>query len=196
MSNLRTCCQFFSHQGQPQVLSQVQNSPMAQGPTDRRRDMDRQRDTEWRRASQSSPQVIPPSPALVRHGSKQRKVPNALTPGTNTPGQATPLSAAAHVNVPISTPQNRASFNGTPQHPYASIAPGIDYGNDEAYSTQPYGRASPMVSTVGAAPPAISNVRARGNEVGISHGEEYHDQNGEAQQPKTSFWRILTCRCG
>ncbi|KIJ69257.1 hypothetical protein HYDPIDRAFT_81167 [Hydnomerulius pinastri MD-312] len=183
--------------GQPPVLSQVQNTAVAQAPQDRRRDMERQRDAEWRRASQSSPQVIPPSPALVRHGSKQRKIPNVLTPGSaNMPGQATPLSAAAHVNVPISTPQNRGSYSGTPQHPYASVTPGMDYGNDEAYSNQQYGRASPMVSTVGAAPPAISNVRARGNEVGISHGEQYHDQDGDAQQSKSSFWKIITCRCG
>lgn len=171
--------------------------PAAQ-PQERRRDLERQRDVEWRRASQTSPQVVPPSPALVRHGSKQRRVPNALTPGTGgaTPGQTTPLSAAAQVNVPVSTPQNRASYTGAPQHPYANAAPGMDYGNDEAYSNQPYGRASPMVSTVGAVPPAISNVRARGNEVGISQGDEYHDQNGNVQEPKSSFWRIMTCRCG
>ncbi|KAF9227647.1 CK1/CK1/CK1-G protein kinase [Gyrodon lividus] len=184
--------------GQPAVLSQVQNTTVAQAPQDRRRDMERQRDSEWRRASQGNPQVIPPSPALVRHGSKQRKLPNALTPGGGaaTPGEATPLSAAAHVNVSISTPQNRASYSGALQHPYAVVAPGMDYGNDEAYSNQPYGRASPMVSAVGAAPPAISNVRARGNEIGVSQGEEYHDQNGDAQQPKSSFWRFITCRCG
>lgn len=184
-------------QGQQQVLSQVQNVPAAQ-PQDRRRDLERPRDAEWRRASQGNPQVIPPSPALVRHGSKQRRVPNALTPGTgaNTPGQTTPLSAAAQVNVPVSTPQNRTSYGGATQHPYANATPGVDYGNDEGFSNQPYGRASPMVSTVGAAPPAISNVRARGNDTGVSQGDEYHDQNGDAQEPKPSFWRIITCRCG
>ncbi|KAI9571315.1 CK1/CK1/CK1-G protein kinase [Boletus coccyginus] len=183
--------------GQQPVLSHVQNVPAAQ-PQDRRRDLDRQRDAEWRRMSQGNPQVIPPSPALVRHGSKQRRVPNALTPGAGgaNPGQSTPLSVAAQVNVPISTPQNRASYTGAPQHPYANATPGMDYGNDETYPNQPYGRASPMVSTLGAAPPAISNVRARGNEVGVSQGDEYHDQNGDAQEPKSSFWRILTCRCG
>ncbi|KAH0827153.1 kinase-like protein [Lanmaoa asiatica] len=88
--------------GQQPVLSQVQNVPATQ-PQDRRRDLERQRDVEWRRTSQGNPQVIPPSPALVRHGSKQRRVPNALTPGA---GQATPLSAAAQVNVPsINTPE-------------------------------------------------------------------------------------------
>ena len=164
-------------------------------PQDRRRDLERPRDGEWRRTSQGNPQVIPPSPALVRHGSKQRRVPNALTPGGGgaIPGQTTPLSA--QVNVPISTPQNRMSYTGAPQHPYANATPGMDYGNDEAYSNLPYGRASPMVSTL-AAPPAISNVRARGNEVGVSQGDEYHDQNGDAQEPKSSFWRLITCRCG
>lgn len=87
------------------------------------------------------------------------------------------------------------SYTGAPQHPYANATPGMDYGNDEAYSNLPYGRASPMVSTL-AAPPAISNVRARGNEVGVSQGDEYHDQNGDAQEPKSSFWRLITCRCG
>ncbi|KAH7889433.1 CK1/CK1/CK1-G protein kinase [Phlebopus sp. FC_14] len=177
---------------QAQVFSQVQNTTTPQVPHDRRKDAERQRDAEWRRASQGGP-IIPPSPALVRHGSKQRKVPNVLTPGgTSTPAQATALSAAAHVNVPIPTAQNRVA----PQHPYANVVSGMDYGNDEPYSTQAYGRASPMVSTVGAAPPAISNVRAQGNEVGVSHGEEYREQDGEALQPKSSFWKILTCRCG
>jgi len=179
--------------GQQPVPSLVPNVPATQ-PQDRRRDMERQRDVEWRRTSQPNPQVIPPSPALVRHGSKQRRVLNALTPGAGgATGQATPLSAAAQVNVPISTPQNRASYTG---HPYANATPGMEYGNDEAYPNQPYGRASPMVSTVGAAPPAISNVRARGNEVGVSQGDDYHDQNGDLQEPKSSFWRVLTCRCG
>lgn len=71
----------------------------------------------------------------------------------------------------------------------------MDYGNDGANSN-PYGRASPMMSAVGAALPAISNVRARGNEVGVSQGDEYHDQNGDAQEPNSGFWRIITCRCG
>ncbi|KAH7929752.1 CK1/CK1/CK1-G protein kinase [Leucogyrophana mollusca] len=186
-----------SAQGQAQVLAQIQNAGLVPAPQDRRRDIERQRDSEWRRASQSGG-VMPPSPALVRHGSK-RKVPNALTPGSgNTPGQVTPLSAAAHINVPVSTPHNRASHISTQQHPYANAIPnGMDYGREggeDPYGTQPYGRASPMVSTVGAAPPAVSNVRARGNDIGASHGDEYHDQ--DEVQPKSSFWRMITCRCG
>ncbi|KAH7912238.1 kinase-like protein [Hygrophoropsis aurantiaca] len=186
-----------SAQGQAQVLAQIQNAGLVPAPQDRRRDVERQRESEWRRASQSGG-IIPPSPALVRHGSKQRKVPTALTPGNgNTPGQVTPLSAAAHINVPVSAPHNRISQISTQQHPYANASPGIDYsrdGADDPYGSQPYGRASPMVSTMGAAPPAVSNVRARGNDIGVSHGDEYHDQD-EQQQPR-SLWRILTCRCG
>lgn len=175
--------------GQTQ-LSQVQN--ITPQPQDRRRDAERQRDVEWRRASQGG--VAPPSPALVRHGSKRRGP--AGTP-VGTPGQGTPLSAAAHVNVPISTPQNRASHISASQHPYANATSGVDYPqepNEDSYVTQAYGRGSPMISTV--APPAISNVRAQGNEVGASQGvEEYHEQDGDIPQPKSTFWQILTCRC-
>lgn len=174
--------------GQAQ-LSQVQN--ITPQPQDRRRDAERQRDAEWRRASQG---VAPPSPALVRHGSKRRG-PTGTPAGT--PGQGTPLSGAAHVNVPISTPQNRASHISASQHPYANAAPGADYpqeSNGDSYAVQAYGRGSPMVSTV--APPAISNVRAQGNEVGASQGVgEYHEQDGDVLQPKSTFWQILTCRC-
>lgn len=177
--------------GQAQ-LSQVQNILVQ--PHDRRRDQERQRDTEWRRISQGgAPIIVPPSPALVRHGSKRK--PNAGT-SAGTPGQVTPLSAAAQVNVPVSTPQNRASHIGASPHPYASAAPGTDYpreSNGDPYTTQPYARTSPMISTV--APPAISNFRAQGNEVGASHGEEYREQDGQGPQPKSTFWRVITCRC-
>lgn len=187
-------------QGQSQVLAQIQNAAVTPAPQDRRKDMERRRDTDWRRTSQTGG-VNPPSPALVRHGSK-RRVPNALTPGAgNAPGgTATPLSAAAQINVPISTPQNRSNNVGAQQHPYANAATG-EYGWDageEPYGSQAaYGRASPMVSTVGAAPPAISTVRAHGNEAGVSRGEDYRQQqDDDPPQPKSSIWRILTCRCG
>ncbi|KAJ7285976.1 CK1/CK1/CK1-G protein kinase [Mycena rebaudengoi] len=178
--------------GQSQLLAQVQNSGLiANTPHERRRE---HRDSERRRASQAG-QIVPPSPALVRHGSKQRKVPNALTPGGGTsPGQLTPHSAAAQVNVPVGTP-NRGSAQ---QHPYANAATGgYDYGRDagdEYGGQQQYGRASPMVSSVGAAPPAISNVRARGGDVGVSRGGDFNGQDDP--QPKSSLLRILTCRCG
>lgn len=179
------------HQGQAQ-LSQVQNIVVPQ-PQDRRRDQERQRDTEWRRISQGGgPIVVPPSPVLVRHGSKRK--PNAGTPA-GTLGQVTPLSAAAQVNVPVSTPQNRMSHISA-SHPYANAAPGTDYpreSNGDPYTAQPYARTSPMISTV--VPPAISNFRAQGNEVGASHGEEYREQDGQGAQPKSNFWQVLTCRC-
>lgn len=166
----------------------MQNAGLAQTQPDRRRDE--------RRRSQGG-NIVPPSPALVRHGSKQRKIPAALTPGGgNTPGQLTPASAAAQVNIPVGTPQQR----GSPQHPYANAAgAGYEYGRDvadESYGAQQYGRASPMVSTVGAAPPAVSNVRARAGEAGVSQGGEYAGQDGDGVPPKPSLLRILTCRCG
>ena len=112
--------------------------------------------------------------------------------GTNTPGQSAPLSAAAQVNVPVSA-VHRSSHNPSPQHPYASG--GFEYPRgeaaEEAYSQQPYGRASPMMSA--AAPPAISQVRARAGDVGMSH-----DRNAQGGEPpeKSTLWKILTCSCG
>ncbi|KAF8892488.1 kinase-like protein [Infundibulicybe gibba] len=172
--------------GQSQILAQMQNSALAQNPQERRRDSDRRR-------SQAG-NIVPPSPALVRHGSKQRKIPNSLVPGGgNAPGQLTPYSAAAQVNVPVGTPQR-----GSPQHPYATApSSGYDYGrepgDDPLPTQQQYGRTSPMVSTVGAAPPAISDIRARGGEAGISQGGEYQN---EETKPKSTLIRILTCQCG
>ncbi|KAK7020502.1 kinase-like protein [Favolaschia claudopus] len=174
--------------GQNQILQQIQSTGLA--PHDRRREPRTGADTDRRRASQGG-QIVPPSPALVRHGSKTRKVPNALTPGGGTsPGQLTPHSAAAQVNVPVGA-------RNTPQHPYANAAGGYDYSRDpnDEYGQQQYGRASPMVSSVGAAPPAISNVRARGGDVGVSRGGDYNGQEEEPPQPNTLI-RILTCRCG
>jgi len=174
--------------GQSQILSQIQNSGLiATNPHDQRRR--EPRDTDRRRASQAG-NIVPPSPALVRHGSKQRKVPNALTPGAgNSPGHLTPHSAAAQVNVPVGA-------RGGAGHPYANAATaGYDYGRDGAGDEYgQYGRASPMVSSVGAAPPAISNVRARGGDVGVSRDGQYNGQDEE--QPKPTLLRILTCRCG
>lgn len=158
------------------------------GPNERRRDP---RDGERRRSQGGN--IVPPSPALVRHGSKQRKIPAALTPGGgNTPGALTPHSASAQINVPI------GSQRVGNQHPYANATTGGTYdyrreGGDDSYgATQPYGRASPMVSTVGAAPPAVSTVRARAGETGVSQGPE----DGDDAPPKPSLLRILTCRCG
>ncbi|KAG5354023.1 bifunctional choline kinase/ethanolamine kinase cki1 [Termitomyces sp. Mn162] len=144
---------------------------------------DRRRDREPDRRRSQAGNVIPPSPALVRHGSKRRA--NPLAPGgISSPGQYTPHTTA-QVNVPLGT-----------GHPYANPSTG-GYDYDDGFGTQQaYGRASPMVSSIGVAPPALSSVRARAGEAGISHGDGY---NGQQQiddiQPKSSFFRILTCRC-
>ena len=130
--------------------------------------------------------MVPPSPALVRNGSKQRKIPAVLSPG-----QLTPHPAQAHI--PIG-----ANHRGNGQHPYAvaGIGAGYEYAQQhEQYKTQQqaYGRASPMVSSVGAAPVAVSNIRAMGGETGIS--QDYNGQDLGDEPTKPSFLRILTCRC-
>jgi len=168
--------------GHTQILAQMQTAGLTASPDRRREHRD-----DRRRASQVG-NVIPPSPALVRHGSKTRKGPN-LAPGSNSPGQVTPHSTAAQVNVPVGT-QPR----GSSQHPYANVSGGYDYNGEDGYSQPQYGRASPMVSST-AAPPALSNVRARGGDVGVSRGE-YDGQDAEDSPPKMTLMRILTCRCG
>ncbi|KAJ3503772.1 hypothetical protein NLJ89_g8286 [Agrocybe chaxingu] len=157
--------------GQTQMLTRIQND----GYQERRKDRDD------RRRSQAQPgNMVPPSPALVRHGSKQRKVPVALTPG-----QLTPHSAQAQVHIPIGSNQRG--------HPYAAAGIGAGYEHAQQYEqhrNQQYGRTSPMVSTVGASPAAISNVRARAGDAGVAQ-----DYQQEPEPPKPSFLRILTCRC-
>jgi casein kinase 1 len=98
------------------------------------------------------------------------------------------------------------------QHPYAHAMPGTyDYGRemgDDPYMMAPhqlqqqYSRASPMVSSLGAAPPAISNIRAKAGDVGVSRGTAYQ-QPAQGQEDDLSkskkeslLIRILTCRCG
>ena len=148
--------------------------------------------------------VTPPTPALVRQGSKQRHVPAALTPGG---GAATPNSAAAHMGVPAPSPARRLSNQAAQQHPYANNTGAVllpsDYGHgrgaiEGSYAGAAYGRNSPMVSSVGAAtPPALTNVRARGGEVGVANGNgDYDAQQTVGETKKPSIWRILTCRCG
>jgi len=113
--------------------------------------------------------------------------------GSNTPGQSTPLSAAAHINVPVSA-MHRNSHNPSPHHPYASG--GFEYPraevSEDMYNQQQYSRASPMMSS--AAPPAISPVRARAGDVGMSH--DRIAQGGEPPQEKSALWKVLTCSCG
>ena len=180
----------WREQRQNQILAQIQNTPATPAQRYDRCRYDRQGRDDRRRASQAGNPVVPPSPALVRAGSKTRHPAN-LGPGiAGAPGQ--PMSAEAQMGVPIT--QRRMSQQN-PAHPYA-IAGYDTYGRDEYSATQqPYGRASPMVSSVGAAPPALSNVRAMGGEVGSANGGDYHGQQ-EAEPPKSTFWKILTCRCG
>jgi casein kinase 1 len=173
--------------GQSQMLAQVQTPTASPNPQDRRREGDRDR-----RRSQAG-NVVPPSPALVRHGSKQRKLPIALTPGA-TPGQTTPYSTAAQVNVPVgSSHQQGGALNS--QHPYASAnSHGYDGEvRDQTYSqrVEPYGYSAPMISNGSPAPPAFNKGPAMGE---VTHSGE-HNAEQELEPPKPSLFRILTCRC-
>lgn len=126
---------------------------------------------------QSTP--VPPSPALVRHGSKKGHSPSTpLAPNNSQigPGQLTPLSGVAQINVSI-----------TPNRP-----PGqqnsYDFGDESYIANQTYDRASPMVSTI-QNPPAPLSANRPGN---LQNGISEQDEN---EPPKFSLWRILTCRC-
>jgi casein kinase 1 len=127
--------------------------------------------------------VVPPSPALVRNGSKQRKMPSVLTPG-----QLTPHPVQAYIPIAV----NRA--NG--QHPYAvaGIGAGYEYAqqNEQYKPQQAYDRISPMVPSVGVTPVAVSNVRAMGGETGVS--QDYNGQDLGDAPNKPSFFKML-CPC-
>lgn len=169
-----------SPQAQSQMLARIQNE---QNYVEKRRDRDD------RRRSQAQAGMIPPSPALVRHGSKHgAKVPAALTPG-----QLTPHSAQAQLNIPIGSNQRSAVIT----HPYAAAGIGVGHEysqNHEQYKNalaqqQPYGRQSPMVSTFAGQSP-IHGVRVAENTGGI--GQDYQQAD---LPPKPFLLRILTCRC-
>ena len=152
---------------------------------------DRRKERDDRRRSQvQGTNAVPPSPALVRHGSKHRKIPAVLTPGQ--PTAFTPHPPQAHIPIGV----NRA--NGQQhQHPYAvaaGIGAGYEYAqHNEPYKPQAYGRASPMVSSM--APVAVSNVhvRAMGGETGVS--QDYNGQDFGDEPTKPLLSRIFTCRC-
>lgn len=163
-------------QGQPHVLPPIQQQP------DRRRDQDRRR-------SQAG-NVVPPSPALVRHGSKGRRGPGGSPGGPNSPqysGQP-------------GTPQmgsNRLS-NNPQQHPYTNAAGVYDYATptDDPYrQQQTYHGASPMLPSAGPVSPAVSNARSRAGEAGVSQQGDFNQQQIHEEPPKPSLLRILTCRC-
>lgn len=188
------------------MLNQLQNAGLAPAPAPAPAATNR-RESDRRRSTNQGGAPVPPSPALVRNGSARRKLPAALVPGggVNTSGQLTPASAAANVNVPAPGQlalDRRGSQHLTPQHPFASAQGSYDFGTadgaDAAYAgtqpqQQPYGRTSPMISS--AAPPAISPVRAGAGEIGAANGEHGHGQGGEGE-PTSTFWKVLTCKCG
>ena len=119
---------------------------------------------------------VPPSPALVRHGSKKGQSP-IPDKDQNIPGQLTPLSGVAQVNVSMT--QNRA----TPRQD------GYDFRQDLYPGNQTYDRASPMVSTIqNAQPPLTANRPTDLQNGGIPEQEE-------SEPPKFNLWRILTCKC-
>ncbi|VDC06608.1 unnamed protein product [Peniophora sp. CBMAI 1063] len=134
----------------------------------------------WDSSSQMPAQpsaVASPRKDVQRHESERRRLQAPHTPG----GGATPLSAAAHVNVPVSA-------GGRNGHPYATG--GYDSGVYRSNGAVPsdgapsaaYGRASPMVAS--AAPPAVSHAHARGQDIG-------QDMD---HPPSGGFWAC--CRCG
>ena len=123
---------------------------------------------------------VPPSPALVRHGSKKGQSPGTLLMPSNNqngPGQLTPLSGVAQVNVSI-----------TPNRP-----PGqqnsYEFGEESYIGNQTYEHASPMVSTIQNPPAPLSANRPGGLQNG---GISEQDEN---EPPKFSLWRVLTCKC-
>ncbi|KZO97854.1 kinase-like protein [Calocera viscosa TUFC12733] len=144
--------------------------------------------------------VVPPSPALVRHGSKQRKP---------------PASAAAQVGIAVASPSRRQS--GQPSgHPYATTHGAIhspsDYPNTRTntadaiydpntggYPGTPTGRGP---SALGAAPgspgaltpPVLTQRQAQGRGIGVANGDYMEQQEEEPR--KLTFWQILTCHCG
>jgi casein kinase 1 len=102
------------------------------------------------------------------------------------------MSAAAQVGVPVNTSQRRLSQ----QHPYANLAAGgYDYnrpdGDDSHVGQEAYGRTSAMISSVGAAPPALSHARA--DDIGVMH-DVIHDDLEDPEPRGFSIWRLLTCR--
>ncbi len=161
------------------MLARIQNE---QNHAERRKERG-----EDRRKSQLQPVVVSPSPALVRHGSKQgTRVPAALTPG-----QLTPHSAQAQIHIPIGSNQRSSTT-----HPYAAagLGAGYEYARQHDYYKgqvqQPYSRQSPMVASFAAAPAVANNVRLS-NAANI--GQDYQQQ--EDPRPKPAILRILTCRC-
>ncbi|CAE6400610.1 unnamed protein product [Rhizoctonia solani] len=136
------------------------------------------RDTQRRASQQQLGTPTAPSPAMVRHGSKQA---NRLAPTTPAGG---PASAAAQIGVAAPTPSRRASALNTPQHPYASTANAIhtasgDFrGTDSAINPS---TADANVQTGAMTPAAMDNV------------QNGFDQHQDAPRKK-GFLDIICCR--
>jgi hypothetical protein len=138
--------------------------------------------------------VSAPSPALVRHESKQKR-PSAVPPSPS--GQANPLNqgpssrqgTAPHSHQQVATPQPERE-----QHPYAAAmhasAPyAQQHGTQGRQDSFAYG------SGIGA---SGGNVRTGGPEPGVvdANGDFDGLQRGVPQQPPLTFWKLITCRCG
>ncbi|KAF9646382.1 kinase-like protein [Thelephora ganbajun] len=134
-----------------------------------------------RRADLPMPSTpVPPSPALVRHGSKKGQSPGALLlPNNNQggPSQLTPLSGVAQINVSIIPNRSPVQQNN------------YDFGEESYTGNQTYDRASPMVSTIQNAPAPLSANRPGGLQNG---GIPEQDED---EPSKFSLWKILTCKC-
>ena len=113
---------------------------------------------------------VPPSPALVRHGSSKITAP-LMPNSTQVPGQLTPISGVAQVNISIAPNRLQERVDGS----YV--------GN------QTYDRASPMVSTIQHGPVPVSANLRTGLQTEETSGQ------GENEPPKFSLWKILTCKC-
>ncbi|GJJ12724.1 hypothetical protein Clacol_006968 [Clathrus columnatus] len=154
-----------------------------------------------------------PAAALMRQGSKRRTGASTPTPvsgsglgpaatnGVPPVGYATPNSTTAHMGVPVPSANGRRNSQqqqqSPQQHPYTT-----DYSTGYAGQQVPspqvplqsgpvpaqYGRSSPMVSS--SVPPVVTSARAMG---------EQHQQPYPTEEPpagESTFWKILTCRCG
>ena len=146
-----------------QTLQQVQNSQPSRRPD---------------APAQNIP--VPPSPALVRHGSKKGQSPGTLLMPNNSqggPGQLTPLSGVAQINVSI-TPNRQPGQQNS-----------YDFGEESYVGNQTYDRTSPMVSTIQNPPAPLTANHPGGLQNG---GISEQDEN---EPPKFSLWKILTCKC-
>ncbi|KLO11859.1 kinase-like protein [Schizopora paradoxa] len=159
---------------------------------DRRRDDRARRDAEQsRRASAQPPSQqgpIPPSPALVRHGSKRRNGPGGLMASVQGTGAVTPQSAAAQVGIPAPGMAGRRT-SMQPSHPYANVPNSRD---DTTYSAGGGQGGYGGVPNMSPAPPVETNARARG----VSGYDGQQGLDGQDEPPQPSFIkRILTCQC-